>query len=48
MLGYASVWIQTPAGRIALVIIPALLLGATALVRIWGHKDESAGTEHAV
>lgn len=49
MLGFASVWIQTPAGRVALVIIPALLLAATALARIWGHTgNEGVGNEHVV
>lgn len=49
MLGFVSVWIQTPVGRVALVIIPALLLAATALARIWGHgRVESAGNEHAL
>lgn len=36
-LGFASVWIQSPAGRIGLLIVPALLLAATLLTRIWRH-----------
>ena len=40
-LGFASVAIQTPTGRIGLVVLPALLLAATGLARIWkGPKSE--------
>jgi signal peptidase len=35
LLGFAAAWISTPPGRIALIILPALLLAASALVRIW-------------
>ena len=34
-LGFAVGWIGSPAGRIGLVILPALLLAAMFLVRIW-------------
>ena len=34
-VGYLLVWTRTPAGRIALVGVPAILLGAIELVRIW-------------
>lgn len=34
-LGFAVGWIGSPAGRIGLVIIPALLLAAMLLMRIW-------------
>jgi signal peptidase len=48
MLGFASVWIQAPAGRLTLVIIPALVLAATALARIWGRQcDGAEGDGHA-
>ena len=34
-LGFAVSWINTPAGRIGLIIVPALLLTASLLARIW-------------
>lgn len=34
-IGYALVWTETPEGRVALVVVPALLLLWTALARIW-------------
>lgn len=34
-LGFAVGWIGSPAGRIGLVILPALLLAAMFLMRIW-------------
>jgi signal peptidase len=34
-LGFAVGWIGSPAGKIGLVIIPALLLAAMLLMRIW-------------
>jgi signal peptidase len=34
-IGYALVWTQVPGGRIGLIVIPALLLIALALSRIW-------------
>jgi signal peptidase len=34
-LGFAVGWIGSPAGRIGLVILPALLLAAMLLMRIW-------------
>ena len=43
MLGYPLVWIQTPAGRIGLIVIPALLLGAFTLARIWRPQPGGAG-----
>ncbi len=39
-LGYALVWTTTPAGRIALIAIPALLLCWTGLARIWRPERE--------
>jgi signal peptidase len=35
LLGFGVSWISTPAGRVALIIIPALLLAGSFLVRIW-------------
>jgi signal peptidase I len=47
-LGFASVWIQTPLGRVSLVIVPALLLVASFLWRIWrGDRREAVGDELA-
>ena len=34
-LGYLLYWIRGPLGRLLLVVIPALALGAYELVRIW-------------
>jgi signal peptidase len=34
-LGFAVGWISSPAGRIGLLIVPALLLAAMLLMRIW-------------
>ena len=34
-IGYALAWTQAPGGRIGLIVIPALLLIALALSRIW-------------
>jgi signal peptidase len=34
-IGYALVWTQVPGGRIGLIVIPALLLIALCLSRIW-------------
>jgi len=39
-IGYALVWTGTPEGRIALIVIPALLLCWTALARIWRRDPE--------
>jgi signal peptidase len=47
-LGFVVVRVQSPAGRFALIILPALLLGLSALRRIWrsdpseGMRDEPA------
>ncbi len=41
-LGYAVSWISTPAARLFLVVIPALLLGALELKRIWLPKEAHA------
>lgn len=35
MLGFAVGWIGSPAGRIGLIVVPALLLAASMLVGIW-------------
>lgn len=40
-LGYVVAWISKPAGRLLLVVIPALLLGALELKRIWLPKEPS-------
>jgi signal peptidase len=39
-VGYALVWTQVPGGRIALIVVPALLLAALTLSRIWGRPRE--------
>jgi signal peptidase len=40
LLGFAASWIGTPAGRIGLIIVPALLLAASLLAGIWRTKPE--------
>lgn len=48
-LGFVVVRIQSPAGRLGLIVLPALLLGAAVLRRIWrseprpGARDAAAG-----
>jgi len=45
-LGFAVGWIGSPAGRIGLVIIPALLLATMLLMRIWRPRlDPREGLE---
>jgi signal peptidase I len=34
-VGYLAVWMDSPGGRFGFVVIPALLLAAALLVRIW-------------
>lgn len=41
-LGYAVDWISHPSARLFLVVIPALLLGAIEMKRIWMPKESSA------
>lgn len=38
-VGYALAWIDTPAARLALIAIPALLLLWAALLRIWRPEE---------
>jgi signal peptidase len=38
-LGYLLYWIRGRLGRLLLVVLPALLLGAYELLRIWRPKD---------
>lgn len=40
-LGYLMFWIRSPLGRLALVVLPALLLGAFELRRIWRPVNEA-------
>jgi signal peptidase len=40
-LGYLFSWLGNPLARLALVVVPALLLGAFELRRIWGHAEEA-------
>lgn len=42
-LGFAVGWIGSPAGRIGLVILPALLLAAMFLMRIWRPRIDPEG-----
>jgi signal peptidase len=42
-LGFAVGWIGSPAGRIGLVILPALLLGLMLLRRIWRPRLDPEG-----
>lgn len=42
LLGFAVSWINGPAGRIGLLIVPATLLAASLLARIWRGRPEGA------
>lgn len=42
-LGFAVGWIGSPAGRIGLVIVPALLLATMLLMRIWRPRVDPEG-----
>jgi signal peptidase I len=44
-LGYALVWTQGPPGRIGLIVVPALLLTAFALARIWNPRRAEGGSD---
>jgi signal peptidase I len=46
-LGYAIAWTSTPAGHLGLIILPALLLTCSFLVRIWRPQREEAVDESA-
>jgi signal peptidase len=39
-LGFAISWISTPAGRVGLIVVPALLLAASLLAGIWRPRPE--------
>ncbi|MEO8292952.1 MAG: signal peptidase I [Actinomycetota bacterium] len=45
-LGYLMFWIRSPLGRLALVVVPALLLGAFELRRIWRPVTEDDDDGH--
>ncbi len=40
LLGFATRWIASPGGRVALVVLPALLLAASLLTAIWRTRPE--------
>lgn len=42
-LGFAVAWIGSPAGKVGLIIVPALLLAAMLLMRIWRPRIEPEG-----
>jgi signal peptidase len=42
MLGFVVSWIGTPAGRIGLIVVPALLLAFSMLAGIWRAPPEEA------
>ncbi len=46
-MGYVMAWIHGPLGRVGLLIVPALLLGAFELARIWRRpqREVSSGVE---
>jgi signal peptidase len=43
LLGFAIEWIGSPAGRVGLIIVPAMLLMALLLARIWRPRLDSGG-----
>ncbi|HEY2804046.1 MAG TPA: signal peptidase I [Actinomycetota bacterium] len=44
-LGYLLFWMRGPLGRIVLVVVPALVLGAYELIRIWRPRPRAATEE---
>jgi signal peptidase I len=44
-LGYLLSWIRGPLGRVVLVVVPALVLGAYELVRIWRPRPRVASED---
>lgn len=42
-LGFAVAWIGSPAGKVGLIIVPALLLAAMLLMRIWRPRVDPEG-----
>ncbi len=46
-VGYALAFTRRPEGRIALVVIPALILALLELTRIWGRRPEEVCVEPA-
>jgi len=44
-LGYLLSWIRGPLGRVVLVVVPALVLGAYELVRIWRPRPRAPSEE---
>jgi signal peptidase len=44
-LGYLLSWIRGPLGRVVLVVVPALVLGAYELVRIWRPRPGASSEE---
>jgi signal peptidase len=44
-LGYFLSWVRGPLGRVVLVVVPALILGAYELVRIWRPRPGAASKE---
>jgi len=45
LLGFATGWINAPAGRVLLLVVPALLLAVSLLSRIWRPRLDSGGLE---
>jgi signal peptidase I len=45
LLGFVVSWIGTPAGHIGLIILPAVLLAASLLVRIWRSRPNPEGVK---
>lgn len=43
MLGFAASWINSPPGQIGLIIVPAVLLALSFLIRIWRPRLDSGG-----
>jgi signal peptidase len=46
-IGYLLVWTRSPAGRMLLIVLPALLLGLSQLWRIWTKPGGGAGGSQA-
>lgn len=46
-VGYLLAFTRRPAGRVALVVVPALALAVLELMRIWGRRPEEVRVESA-
>jgi signal peptidase len=48
LAGYALSWLASPLAKMALVVIPALMLGSLEIARIWWRRPEEARSDDEV